>query len=344
MRKTFVRTHRARDFRARIRRRRHRRHSDQSRTRRPATARCGARSRPASIGSIPRRSTAMGRRRRRSAGTWNRCRRGPMFPPRCGSKPATSATFRARSSAAWSKVSSGCGPIGSRCCSCTITSAQRSASGSRLSPGAGARARRRRRHLRPAQGAGADPRQRHDRRRRYHGLPRGDQRAAASTPPRSITTPSIRAPPGGACRRAGAAGRTSAGILAACFHQNMGVLNIRVWAGGVLASPARPDGLFMMTSDTDLGNEMQCAAAVRARSATAHGTPAQAALRFVLGNRDLASPGDRIDQARAAQRGARGGGARAAADRGRLQARGALGQRICRGLTGFAACIIVHEL
>ncbi len=84
-------------------------------------------------------------------------------------------------------------------------------------------------------------------------------------------------------------GQSFCGILAACFHQNMGVLNIRVWAGGVLASPARPDGLFMMTSDTDLGNEMQCAAAVRAALGDSHGTPAQAALRFVLGNRDLAS-------------------------------------------------------
>ena len=44
-----------------------------------------------------------------------------------------------------------------------------------------------------------------------------------------------------------------------------------------------------MTSDTDLGNEMQCAQAVRAALGDSHGTPAQAALRFVLGNKDLAS-------------------------------------------------------
>src|SRR5262245_13566878 len=82
-------------------------------------------------------------------------------------------------------------------------------------------------------------------------------------------------------------GQDFSGILAACFHQNMGVLNIRVWAGGVLASSLRPDGLFMMTSDTDLGNEMQCAAAVRGTLGDAHGTAAQAALRFVLHNRDF---------------------------------------------------------
>jgi D-threo-aldose 1-dehydrogenase len=84
-------------------------------------------------------------------------------------------------------------------------------------------------------------------------------------------------------------GQDFSGILAACFHQNMGVLNIRVWAGGVLASPVRPDGLFMMTTDTDLGNEMQCAAAVRGALGDSHGTPAQAALRFVLGNRDFST-------------------------------------------------------
>jgi aryl-alcohol dehydrogenase-like predicted oxidoreductase len=82
-------------------------------------------------------------------------------------------------------------------------------------------------------------------------------------------------------------GQDFSGILAACFHQNMGVLNIRVWAGGVLASSLRPDGVFMMTSDTDLGNEMQCAAAVRGALGDAHGTSAQAALRFVLHNRDF---------------------------------------------------------
>ena len=69
----------------------------------------------------------------------------------------------------------------------------------------------------------------------------------------------------------------------------MGVLNIRVWAGGVLASPERPDRLFVMTTGTDLDNEMRCAAAVRTALGDDYGTPAQAALRFVLGNRDFAT-------------------------------------------------------
>ena len=40
--------------------------------------------------------------------------------------------------------------------------------------------------------------------------------------------------------------------------QNMGMLNIRVWAGGPLASAKRPDRLAVFTSGTDLDNE--CAA------------------------------------------------------------------------------------
>jgi L-galactose dehydrogenase/L-glyceraldehyde 3-phosphate reductase len=82
-------------------------------------------------------------------------------------------------------------------------------------------------------------------------------------------------------------GQTLCGILAACFHHNMGVLNIRIWAGGLLASAERPERLFVITKDTDLENEMRCAAAVRAALGDDYGTPAQAALRFVLGNRDL---------------------------------------------------------
>jgi D-threo-aldose 1-dehydrogenase len=84
-------------------------------------------------------------------------------------------------------------------------------------------------------------------------------------------------------------GQDFCGVISACFRQNMGVLNIRVWAGGTLASPRRPDGLFMMTSGTDLDNEMRCAAAIRQVLGDTYGTPAQTALRFVMGNRDIAA-------------------------------------------------------
>jgi aryl-alcohol dehydrogenase-like predicted oxidoreductase len=82
-------------------------------------------------------------------------------------------------------------------------------------------------------------------------------------------------------------GQNFSGVLAACFRQNMGVLNIRVLAGGALATPRRPDGLFMMTTGTDLDNEMRCGNAVRRALGDQYGTPAQTALRFVLGNRDI---------------------------------------------------------
>ena len=79
------------------------------------------------------------------------------------------------------------------------------------------------------------------------------------------------------------------GIVAACFRQNMGMLNIRVFAGGPLARPARPQRLAVLTSGTDLDNEMRCAEAVRAALGNAYGSPPQMALRFVLGNRDFST-------------------------------------------------------
>jgi aryl-alcohol dehydrogenase-like predicted oxidoreductase len=79
------------------------------------------------------------------------------------------------------------------------------------------------------------------------------------------------------------------GVLAACFRENMGVLNIRIFAGGPLANPARPERLAVLTSGTDVDNEMRCAAAVRAALGTQYGSPAQVALRFALGNHDISS-------------------------------------------------------
>lgn len=79
------------------------------------------------------------------------------------------------------------------------------------------------------------------------------------------------------------------GIIAACFHQHMGMLNIRIFAGGPLAKPTRPERLAVLTSGTDLDNEVRCAAAVRAVLGEEYGSPAQVALRFALGNRDVAT-------------------------------------------------------
>jgi L-galactose dehydrogenase/L-glyceraldehyde 3-phosphate reductase len=79
------------------------------------------------------------------------------------------------------------------------------------------------------------------------------------------------------------------GVMAACWKENMGMLNIRVFAGGPLASAKRPDRLAVFTSGTDVDNEMHCAAAVHRALGSEYGTPAQTALRFVLGNHDLAT-------------------------------------------------------
>src|ERR1700726_4128845 len=84
-------------------------------------------------------------------------------------------------------------------------------------------------------------------------------------------------------------GQEFCGIIAACWRLNMGMLAIRIWAGGALASPRPPEQLAMMTSETDLDNEVRCAAAVRAALGASYGTPAQVALRFTLGYRDLSS-------------------------------------------------------
>jgi len=79
------------------------------------------------------------------------------------------------------------------------------------------------------------------------------------------------------------------GIIAACRRHNMGMLNIRVFAGGPLARVQRPERLAVLISGTDLDNEVRCAAAVRCALGDAYGTPAQTALRFALANTDLSS-------------------------------------------------------
>ena len=84
-------------------------------------------------------------------------------------------------------------------------------------------------------------------------------------------------------------GQDFCGLMAACIDHDMGILNIRVWAGGVLANPEPPQRLFVMTSGTDMANEIRCAAAVRSALGAGYGSPAQAALRFVLANRDFAT-------------------------------------------------------
>jgi L-galactose dehydrogenase/L-glyceraldehyde 3-phosphate reductase len=78
------------------------------------------------------------------------------------------------------------------------------------------------------------------------------------------------------------------GLVAACRRQNMGMMNIRVFAGGSLASPQRHGREFVMFPGADLSSEDKRAAAVRAALEDRYGTPAQTALRFALANTDFA--------------------------------------------------------
>jgi len=78
-------------------------------------------------------------------------------------------------------------------------------------------------------------------------------------------------------------------IITSCFRQHMGILAIRIWAGGPLASTSRPEQLSVFMSGTDVDSEMRRAAAVRTTLGDLYGNPAQTALRFAVGNRDLST-------------------------------------------------------
>ena len=287
-----------------------------------------ARSPPASTGSTPPRSTATARRKRRSAAICDSLTPQPYVSTKVRHRSATTCTTSpARSSAAWSKASS----------ACDLDRVALFQLHNHLGDGVGDRLA-----LPPEQvlgrGGVADTFDRLKEQGLFYAcgitaagdtaaLPRRDQQRPLRLPRRSITTPSIRARPGRARRRNWRA-QDFSGIMAACFHQNMGILNIRVWAGGPLAKPARPERLFVMTSGTDVDNEMRCAAAVRAAlgDGLRHAGAGRAALRARQPR--LRDAADRHQRCARPRRGARGGGGGAVAGRSGRQARTALGQRI----------------
>jgi aryl-alcohol dehydrogenase-like predicted oxidoreductase len=96
--------------------------------------------------------------------------------------------------------------------------------------------------------------------------------------------------PSAAWTRAPAGWRSQdfSGVIAACRRQGMGLLGIRVFAGGPLARE-RPGRVAVLISGTDADNEVRCAAAVRAALGDTFGTLAQTALRLALANADLAT-------------------------------------------------------
>ncbi len=77
-------------------------------------------------------------------------------------------------------------------------------------------------------------------------------------------------------------------LIAACKAQGTAVMAIRVFAAGVLASDVRHGREVVITRDADLSIEARRARSVIAALGDAYGTRAQTALRYVLGNRDIA--------------------------------------------------------
>lgn len=87
---------------------------------------------------------------------------------------------------------------------------------------------------------------------------------------------------------AGWAGHDFAGVFAACKRRDVAMMNIRVFASGVLATDERHGREIALTEDSGLAVETKRAHAALAALGPGHGTRAQAALRFSLANPDLA--------------------------------------------------------
>jgi aryl-alcohol dehydrogenase-like predicted oxidoreductase len=88
---------------------------------------------------------------------------------------------------------------------------------------------------------------------------------------------------------AGVGGQDMGGIIGACREQDMGIMTIRVLAGGVLASDARHGREVVITEDADLARETERARRLLAHIGERHGTRAQTAIRFALDNADLST-------------------------------------------------------
>ncbi|HMR32729.1 MAG TPA: aldo/keto reductase [Geminicoccaceae bacterium] len=84
-------------------------------------------------------------------------------------------------------------------------------------------------------------------------------------------------------------GQDFGGIIEACTAREMGIMNIRVLAGGALTG-AEPHGReVIVTSDADVAGEYERARKVLRRLGDAFGSPAQTAIRYALANPDLST-------------------------------------------------------
>jgi aryl-alcohol dehydrogenase-like predicted oxidoreductase len=83
-------------------------------------------------------------------------------------------------------------------------------------------------------------------------------------------------------------GHDFGGVGAACARNDVAMMNIRVFASGVLATDARHGREIALTEDSALEVETQRARAALAALGPGHGTRAQTALRFALANSTFA--------------------------------------------------------
>ena len=84
-------------------------------------------------------------------------------------------------------------------------------------------------------------------------------------------------------------GQDFGGVVEACAAREMGIMNIRVLAGGALTG-AEPHGReVIVTSDADVAGEYERARKVLRRLGDAFGSPAQTAIRYALANPDLST-------------------------------------------------------
>jgi D-threo-aldose 1-dehydrogenase len=84
-------------------------------------------------------------------------------------------------------------------------------------------------------------------------------------------------------------GHDFSGVIAACKRHDVGIMNIRVFASGVLATDMRHGREVVITESADLDTEQRRAASAFTALGTSHGTRAQTALRFSLANPDLST-------------------------------------------------------
>jgi D-threo-aldose 1-dehydrogenase len=78
-------------------------------------------------------------------------------------------------------------------------------------------------------------------------------------------------------------------LLAACARHKVGTMAIRVLAAGVLATQVRHGREGLLTSNTTLPEEERKARALISALGNQYGTPAEAAIRFALSNRELSA-------------------------------------------------------